>query len=159
VLTADSDAAALERYRTLLAAADYEVSEATDGRETREAELRRAVQAGADAVIKHSTSEVLFDTIERLQHRPRQRAMERSLACSDEHRRPLVKTHLRGTTRTPETPPPHLCCPICYRVLAYRETYVGGVNQRHPERWDYYDCSTCGGFQYRHRTRKLRQSS
>jgi hypothetical protein len=25
------------------------------------------------------------------------------------------------------------------------------------EQWDYYGCSVCGTFQYRHRTRKLRR--
>jgi hypothetical protein len=31
------------------------------------------------------------------------------------------------------------------------------VSARFSEQWDYYDCSTCGAFQYRQRTRKLRR--
>lgn len=52
---------------------------------------------------------------------------------------------------------PNLVCPSCGRVLSYLQSRVGGVNSRHPEQWDLFVCqSTCGSFEYRHRTRKLR---
>jgi hypothetical protein len=47
-------------------------------------------------------------------------------------------------------------CPSCDRLLTYELSYVGGVNEHHPEQWDYFVCSTCGTFQYRQRTRKMR---
>ena len=58
-------------------------------------------------------------------------------------------------TRTPDPAAPTLACPTCGYTLTYRQTVFGGVRTR--ERWDYLDCSHCGGaFQYRHHTRKLR---
>jgi hypothetical protein len=58
-------------------------------------------------------------------------------------------------TTTPSIPPPNLFCPICSLPLVYRETVFNGVQP--PERWDYFDCLTCGTFEYRQRTRKTRQ--
>jgi hypothetical protein len=57
-------------------------------------------------------------------------------------------------TSTPDVPPPHLLCPSCDSPLAYRHTVLSGVKPI--ERWDYFDCRTCGAFVYRDRTRKLR---
>ena len=58
----------------------------------------------------------------------------------------------------PPIRPPTLVCPSCYLTLHYLQSYIGGVSARLPEQWDYYECETgCGTFQYRHRTRKLRQ--
>ncbi len=59
-------------------------------------------------------------------------------------------------TREPSTPPPALVCPSCDGPLHYRQTVQGGVKP--PERWDYFDCVTCGTFVYRERTRKLRRT-
>jgi CheY-like chemotaxis protein len=59
------------------------------------------------------------------------------------------------TTNPPRTPPP-LICPVCQAALVYRHSHTGGVNARTPEQWDYYECATCGPYQYRHRTRKLK---
>jgi len=53
--------------------------------------------------------------------------------------------------------PPELTCPSCDRALYFDSSYVGGVSNRHAEQWDYFTCSTCGTFQYRQRTRKLRR--
>jgi predicted RNA-binding Zn-ribbon protein involved in translation (DUF1610 family) len=50
-----------------------------------------------------------------------------------------------------------LLCPSCDRFLIYRETVISGVKPI--ERWDYFDCRTCGTFVYRDRTRKLRPAS
>jgi hypothetical protein len=58
-------------------------------------------------------------------------------------------------TTTPDSPAPSLFCPQCNSLLVYRLTVVGGVIP--PERWDYVECSICGPFQYRHRTRTIRQ--
>jgi hypothetical protein len=57
-------------------------------------------------------------------------------------------------TSSPDTAPPQLLCPTCHRALEYRQTVVSGVKPM--ERWDYFDCRTCGVFVYRERTRKLR---
>lgn len=70
-----------------------------------------------------------------------------------------TKRSKRSSTFTsqPETAPPGLVCPSCDRPLAYRQTVISGVKPI--ERWDYFDCRTCGNFVYRHRTRKLRPST
>ena len=60
-------------------------------------------------------------------------------------------------TSSPEVPAPQLLCPSCDRFLIYRETVISGVKPI--ERWDYFDCRTCGTFVYRDRTRKLRPAS
>jgi hypothetical protein len=60
-------------------------------------------------------------------------------------------------TSTPDIPPPQLLCPTCDTALAYRQTVISGVKPI--ERWDYFDCRTCGPFVYRERTRKLRPTT
>jgi hypothetical protein len=57
-------------------------------------------------------------------------------------------------TTTPDTPAPQLLCPACDQLLTYRQTVISGIKPI--ERWDYYECRTCGSFVYRERTRKLR---
>lgn len=59
-------------------------------------------------------------------------------------------------TSTPAQPAPLLTCPTCAQSLAYRQTVVSGVKPI--ERWDYFDCRSCGPFVYRERTRKLRRA-
>ena len=59
-------------------------------------------------------------------------------------------------TSEPETPAPQLLCPRCDHPLVYRQTVVGGVKPL--ERWDYFECRTCGQFVYRDRTRRLRRA-
>jgi len=59
-------------------------------------------------------------------------------------------------TSTPETPAPQLFCPTCDRPLVYRRTVIGGLKA--VERWDYFECRTCGPFVYRGRTRQLRRT-
>jgi len=74
------------------------------------------------------------------------------------HRRPvLVRAHSRFRTTSPSVAPPILRCPSCDRPLKYEQSYLGGVSHRHAEQWDYFTCSTCGTFQYRQRTRKIRR--
>jgi hypothetical protein len=60
-------------------------------------------------------------------------------------------------TSMPEVPAPQLFCPGCDLPLVYRQTVMSGVQP--VERWDYYDCRTCGTFVYRERTRRLTSSS
>ena len=60
-------------------------------------------------------------------------------------------------TATPETPAPDLICPICDRPLEYRHSIYNGIKPI--ERWDWFTCVTCGAFEYRHRTRRLRPVS
>jgi len=59
-------------------------------------------------------------------------------------------------TSTPDTPAPQMFCPTCDLPLVYRQTVIGGVKPL--ERWDYFECRTCGEFVYRDRTRQLRQA-
>jgi len=66
----------------------------------------------------------------------------------------------RYSTTTPPRNPPDIVCPACDGQMMYQRSYIGGVNQHSPEQWDYYECpSGCGQFQYRQRTRMLRQVS
>jgi hypothetical protein len=68
---------------------------------------------------------------------------------------PIRRTRRSPTfTSTPATPAPQLLCPGCDRALAYRQTVISGIKPI--ERWDYFECRTCGSFVYRERTRKLR---
>jgi predicted RNA-binding Zn-ribbon protein involved in translation (DUF1610 family) len=60
-------------------------------------------------------------------------------------------------TSTPEPAAPQLLCPSCDTQLQYRQTVISGVKPI--ERWDYFECRTCGQFVYRERTRKLRPAS
>jgi CheY-like chemotaxis protein len=71
-------------------------------------------------------------------------------------RRPRRERKARFTT-LPETPAPPLRCPLCDRLLRYQKTIFNGVSPI--ERWDRYTCAGCGEFEYRHRTRHLRQPS
>ena len=106
--------------------------------ETRPGELERARAAGGDSVlVKPVSPDVLLDEIQRLLARSRD-------------------VNSESTTRTAHSP--ELVCPVCNRWLTYEHSHVGGVGDRHPEQWDYYVCSgSCGTFQYRQRTRKLRR--
>lgn len=92
----------------------------------------------------------------------------------DEHRRRVVIAHdgastmnppalskrfQRAQTTAPPLDPPELICPRCDRPLTYQNSYVGGVSAKHKEQWDRYECSAgCGSFQYRQRTRTLREA-
>jgi hypothetical protein len=67
----------------------------------------------------------------------------------------LSRVHARRETTEPPLPPPTLVCPNCDHPLRYTKSYVGGVSAKQPEQWDYFECS-CGTFQYRHRTRRLK---
>jgi hypothetical protein len=60
-------------------------------------------------------------------------------------------------TSTPDIGAPELSCPACNTALAYKQTVFGGVNPI--ERWDCFNCASCGPFVYRQRTRALRPAT
>ena len=60
-------------------------------------------------------------------------------------------------TSTPDVGAPELDCPTCAHALAYRQTVFSGVKPI--ERWDFFDCASCGPFVYRERTRALRPAT
>lgn len=61
-------------------------------------------------------------------------------------------------TTTPPIAPPALRCRQCDEPLQYCRSFVGGVSARHQEQWDEYSCpSGCATFEYRHRTRTVRE--
>jgi two-component system, cell cycle response regulator DivK len=140
------------------------------------ADLHRAKASGADAIlIKPCLPETLLAEVRRVigeSHRLRERsadALDRIAALSArsevllerseaQRRRMLSHAHHRHDTTTPPVTPPELICPDCDAPLVYQRSHIGGVSERHPEQWDYYECSAeCGTFQYRERTRKLRR--
>ena len=135
-------------------------------------DMDRARRAGADIVVATPTtpdhivslSRRLIDEVKDLRGQAAATAAapseisESALADRGERRRTvLVKAHSRFTTTTPATPPASRICPLCDRPLAYDRSHIGGVSDRQREQWDYYMCNSCGAFQYRHRTRKLRR--
>jgi CheY-like chemotaxis protein len=144
--------------------------------EGRPADLDRARQAGADAVlIKPATPDTilretrwLLANCKELRARSARRTASiatqvdepadpnaRSEGC---RRTVLARSFERFTTTTPPTSPLSLTCPSCDRPLTYARSHIGGVSNRHPEQWDYFTCQCCGTFQYRQRTRTLRRA-
>lgn len=132
---------------------------------------RRAISAGANSVLpKPCTPDALFREIEQLllkthlwRDEARQAAAESSdsvLECAEPAKKRVMANHVHGrhVTTEPTTQPPALVCPSCYEPLRYAKSYIGGVSAKYPEQWDCFECPVgCGAFQYRHRTRKLRQ--
>jgi hypothetical protein len=63
----------------------------------------------------------------------------------------------RFVTTVPAMAPPALRCPQCDRMLHFKQSRIGGVNHTGREQWDEFQCAACStGFEYRHRTRKLK---
>jgi CheY-like chemotaxis protein len=132
-------------------------------------EMERIRRAGADSVlVRPVTAAVLVSELLRLTGPdPAETAVPAAAAPQPEPATPTgsrkrlanSKLIVRCTTTTPPAPPPALRCPSCYAALLYERSHLGGVNQRHPEQWDDYVCPACGGFEYRHRTRRLREST
>jgi CheY-like chemotaxis protein len=138
-------------------------------------DVERAETAGADAVLtKPCPPATLFAEIQRLVNlsaelRERSRAArermhgqiarsETLLDRSRTRRKMLNSAHTRHDTTTPPIPPPILKCPECDQPLRYVRSHIGGVTALNSEQWDYFECvGTCGSFQYRERTRKLRR--
>jgi len=120
-----------------------------------------ALRAGADAVLsKPATAEQVLAETRRLLSDRRDGdesvspAALRTVGSSPR----LSKSFARFMTTTPPASPPQLLCPACDQSLTYQHSHVGGVSAKNAEQWDLYACSgSCGTFQYRHRTRKLRR--
>jgi CheY-like chemotaxis protein len=103
-------------------------------------QIERARSAGADAGLNTPCMpDTLVAEIQRLNPR-----------------RPAINAFDRFDTTRPPLMPPSLRCPSCGGPLRYVRSHVGGVSARHREQWDYFECRSCGTFQYRQRTRKLR---
>ncbi|MFN8065566.1 MAG: response regulator [Vicinamibacterales bacterium] len=128
------------------------VAIATDGAE----EQQRFHERGADAVfMKPVPVDVLTSTV---RGNPISSASpDRSVAVAAARPLTKAKAHERYVTTHPPLSPPQTRCPQCDGSLHYSHSHVGGVSERHAEQWDYFVCTTHGTFQYRHRTRRLRQ--
>jgi CheY-like chemotaxis protein len=138
-------------------------------------DVERAERAGADIVlVKPCLPETLHGEIQRLvtqsadlreRCRSVRERLQEQIAKSDvllersrTRRKMLSSTHDRRDTTTPPVQPPALHCPTCDQPLRYMRSHIGGVSALNAEQWDYYECgSSCGTFQYRERTRKLRR--
>ncbi len=143
--------------------------------ETRSGQTDRARKAGADVVlIKPAPIEIILNEIRRLlahstdlgergtatnANAATQRDGSSNRLARSKHHRFLSRSFPRRATMTPPATPPELRCPSCDRPLTYERSEIGGVSHRHPEQWDYYLCGSCGTFQRRQRTRKLRHMS
>ncbi len=133
--------------------------------DTRVVAQERILKVGANAVlVKPVSPDDVLHEVQRLLMPPSDRrgaGRPLEVAPAQEPTGPrrtmLAKSHARFSTSAPPAPPPVLRCPGCDRTLDYQHSYVGGVSRRHPEQWDYYRCATCGTYQYRQRTRKLRR--
>jgi CheY-like chemotaxis protein len=136
-------------------------------------DVARAKAAGADSVLaKPCLPERLFAEMRQLRERGRdvrarsvvlraqaEQVIQKSSAALARASR-LNKMHERYSSTVPPQAPPALMCPVCENMLKYDRSFVGGVNGRQPEQWDYFECSYgCGRFQYRHRTRKIRKTA
>jgi CheY-like chemotaxis protein len=123
---------------------------------------RRIRDAGADAVVpKRIGPEMLAAAVcagPAVTHGTI-RPPEASLDLARSKRVSKARARERYVTSRPPTNPPTLQCPLCDAPLQYDRSHIGGVNDRHPEQWDYFVCGRHGAFQYRHRTRKLRHVS
>jgi CheY-like chemotaxis protein/RNase P subunit RPR2 len=133
----------------------------------RDAALDRPDLIGADRILaKPATPDRLLDEVRRLI------AVGRTLSHRDAgaidpapappvssrtKRIALTKLHQRFATTEPPASPPSLFCPSCDRPLVYEHSDIGGVSSKNGEQWDTFTCASCGRFEYRHRTRKLRQ--
>jgi len=132
------------------------------------ADLDRARAAGADAVLlKPVAPDVLLKEIQRLLEdsflRTQSGVSGETIPMSPEsvdgqRRRWQARAYRRTETTAPPIRPPFLHCPACDGELIYERSYLGGVSDKHPEQWDGYKCpGSCGTFEYRQRTRKLRR--
>ena len=133
-----------------------------------EREVDRILRAGATSIlIKPVTPDALVSELCRLAAAgnvvtlpasdPAKVAVPPPASGTPRKRVANSKLHFRCTTTTPPAPPPALRCPSCDGPLAYEHSHLGGVSHRQPEQWDTYMCPACGTFEYRHRTRKLRE--
>jgi len=141
-------------------------------------DLERARRAGVDAtLVTPCLPPVLFAEVQRLVELDRSPSPDASVDSTEgaaamvagvggdgagsrahERRTILSRVYRRGPTTTPPVAPPNLRCPQCDKGLVYHHSNIGGVSERHPEQWDYFECAAqCGTFEYRQRTRKVRR--
>lgn len=131
--------------------------------DARTADLARAKAAGASVVlVKPATPEQVLAESRRLLANtlplPAPTQAPISEAAVAPRPRRMSKSFARISTTTPPLTPPRAICPSCDRLLTYKHSHVGGVTERQREQWDWYMCAaSCGIFEYRHRTRKLRR--
>jgi len=67
----------------------------------------------------------------------------------------------RYATSAPPFKPPRLVCPVCQIPMRYEQSLIAGITMHHTEQWDRYRCAaatSCGSFEYRHRTRRLKKA-
>lgn len=127
--------------------------------ETLLAEVTRLTTLVSISTEWRSKSRATFDRInQQLARSEELLAPSRSNANALTKRLTLSRALHRHETTAPPIPPPSLICPQCDQALSYLRSHVGGVSERHPEQWDYFECGAgCGTFQYRQRTRRLRK--
>jgi CheY-like chemotaxis protein len=127
----------------------------------------RGRRAGADQVLDKACTpeDVMAAARQLLEHassatpgtaQPDAQAIDEHCGRRPDQRGFGVRSVRREQTINPPRTPPPLMCPICQGPLGYQYSHTGGVNARSPEQWDYYECRSCGPYQYRHRTRKLK---
>ena len=122
--------------------------------------LERARHAGADAVLTKPfhVDAIVNEASRLLEDGPQPRDDEPAPGAPRSGRLTQNKAHVRFNTRTPAQPPPDLRCRLCDGELTYQFSHIGGVNEHHPEQWDYFVCPrSCATYEYRQRTRKLRE--
>ena len=139
--------------------------------DARPAALQQGRDAGADAVlVKPVLPEVIFAEADPLIEQSRRlrshhEEVDADVRRATERNRSLReasiqrRAHFRRETTHPPLPPPELECPRCAALLKYVRSFIGGVSETRSEQWDYFGCSSCGTFQYRHRTGKIRHIS
>ena len=124
--------------------------------ESRSAELTRLRQFGATHILSRPLVLHSFcaDVLRLCDGAP---PVVTEVSASDACK-PASRTFHRFETTAPPRVPPALHCRECDRLLDYQKSRVGGVSQRNPEQWDQFRCPGCARvFEYRHRTRGLRQ--
>jgi len=144
--------------------------------DTQPREIARARESGANVVLaKPAPAEVVLNEVRRLlatiggmrgrSRGPRDHVAEELKKAADlievssAQRRSLELRNARYATSTPPFKPPSLVCPVCRIPLHYEQSQIGGVSTHHTEQWDRFRCTaSCGAFEYRHRTRKLRKT-
>jgi CheY-like chemotaxis protein len=143
--------------------------------ETLPAQVDRAHRAGADIVLAKRTS--IQNVVNEIRHlldestvqrdRGAAKTADATMRCDEvgdgrpeQHQKPRSTAFARQTTAMPSISPPALVCPSCDDPLTYEHSHIGGVTAQQSEQWDHYSCpGSCGRFEYRHRTRKLRRVS
>jgi CheY-like chemotaxis protein len=133
--------------------------------ESRAAELAQAVHLGANGVLVKPAApdDVLQAAMALLKSSPpadgATASARQSVAPVEERLARSMRSARPFDTLNPPSRPPELICPACDRSLTYDHSHVGGVGDARNEQWDYYNCTACGAFQYRQRTRTLRRVS